>query len=143
MSYRVMYRVTSWNNKKIAFPGKSPTAAGNATLAGVRLLNMFISAPSHHTLNLVHARAARMRCTSIPRVLQDYLHLAHHPARGWRTEKTCPNFALWPLYRVFAMTSRTTVLLRTWCKNSEVGLHVCQPSVAPAGVAAACTLYVL
>ena len=43
-------------------------AAGDATLAGVRLLNMFISAPSHHTLNLVHARAARMSCCT-PHVL--------------------------------------------------------------------------
>ena len=122
MSYRVMYRVTSWNNKKIVFSWQV-SAAGNATLAGVRLLNMFISAKSHDTLNLV--LRARTRVWAVHHASSVGL-FAPRSSPGWRTGKTCPNFALWPLYCVFAMTSRTT----TWCKTSEIG-HVNPRSRVP------------
>jgi hypothetical protein len=44
-----MYRVTNWNNKKSFFL----LQVTDATQAGVCLLTMFISAPSHHTLFVI------------------------------------------------------------------------------------------
>jgi hypothetical protein len=111
-----------WPREKKRFSWQV-TDAGDAALARVRVLIMFISAPSHRMLNLVHVRAAGRvvhHASSRNRTIFTSL------ITGWRTMKTCPNFAYMSLYSVFAMTSRTT----TCCKNAQGG-HVNPRSRVP------------
>jgi hypothetical protein len=111
-------RVASRNNRKIAFPGKSLLHSCRWRHPGRSTSSKYVYfrtiAPHAKFSMHTRARSAYELYTTRPAVRL----FAPRSSPWWQTGKTCPNFALWPLYRVFAMTSRTTI--NTWCKNSEV-----------------------